>query len=233
MAGPKNIRPEGLPQKPQLQQVEAEQAKQKQQGKVTPEDAARLAQRAGFARKKSKKGIDIGDSSDATVPLPEDDVDAEAWSPEALDGAKQNLALAGAQFREIAEGAEGIEETMGASVVASSFLPTEDGVQKLQELADRPKPEPIGLDEMSNSVATMFDLEIEEVPDGHKILAAGMVVAGEKEALEVEDGGLNEQKLAEGIQKVAKKSSQSVDQARTLSKGIEEKRNFNRTHIKR
>ena len=102
----------------QLQQKEAQQAKQQaQQGKVAQTDQARLAQQAGFsraARKKNQKKLDIGDSSRAPIPLPDDDLDDESWTAERLDNAQQTLGMASAQFEEVAK-ADGAE--MGETVV--------------------------------------------------------------------------------------------------------------------
>ena len=233
MAGPKEIRPQGLPQKPQLDQVEAEKSSQqaRTKGRVSPEDAARLAQRAGFDRTKKRGKIDIGDSSDALAPLPDDDVDPDVWSQEGLDHAKQNLALAGAQFQSFA--AEEVDESLAENMAASSFLPTQDGVTKLQDLADRPVPTPMPMDEVTTNAKRLFNLELEGVPPGHQMIAAGMIVAGEKEALEVKDKALNEKKVAQGIQRVTEKSNQAVGEAQRLNKGIERERNIRRTHIKR
>ena len=83
-----------------LQQKEADKVKKEQASKATSAaDAARIASQAGFQRAQRKKGkLDVGDSSRAPIPLPDDDIDSEAWSAERLNGAQESLGLASAQF---------------------------------------------------------------------------------------------------------------------------------------
>src|SRR5437867_11884265 len=101
------IRP-ALPQAPALQEKEAAKVQQEQRARISAQDAARVAQQAGFQRTQKRSALAIGDSSHAPIPLPEDDVDPDAWSPEGLDGTQENLTLAGSQFGEVAR-AEGNE----------------------------------------------------------------------------------------------------------------------------
>jgi hypothetical protein len=215
---------------------EAEQAKiaqqQKPQGKVSAQDAARLAQQAGFqrAQKKAGKGFDIGDSSRAPIPIPDDELDLELWTPERLESAQQNLTMAGTQFGEIAK--DGDPTPMGETLAASSHMPTEAGVAKLQLLADRPAPQPMALEEVTTSVRNLFNIELgEDVPPGQKMLATGLVVAGQAEAVQVEQGKINEQKLAGGLQKVAERSNQAVGEAQKMSKGVSRELNLQRTFV--
>ena len=97
----------GIPGQVQTQQPktlnEKEAAKlQAQQGQrpMSAQDAARIAQQAGFQRtqKKPGKGIDLGDSSRSPIPIPDDENDTELWSTERLESAQENLSMAGAQF---------------------------------------------------------------------------------------------------------------------------------------
>jgi len=228
-AGPRQVAPQS---KPELSQVEqARVAQQKGQPKISAQDAARIAQQAGFqrAQKKSGKGLDIGDSSRAPIPLPADDADAEEWNPDTLDGAQENLLMAGAQFGEISSGGP---EPMAEAVTASSFLPTEAGVAKLQLLADRPEPKPLPLEEVTTSVKNLFNIELgADIPPGQKMLATGLVVAGEAGAIQVDKGKINEQKLAGGLQKVAERSNQAVGEAQKMSKGINRELNVQRTFV--
>ena len=216
----------------QLQQKEADQAKQQaQQSKIASTDQARIAQQAGFSRaaRKKKKGLDIGDSSRAPIPLPDDDLDDESWTAGRLDDAQQTLGMASAQFEEVAK-ADGAE--MGETVVGSSFLPTEDGLAELEDLAKRPAPEPIPMDEVTTNVERLFNIKLDaEVPLGHKVLAAGLVAAGESSSVDVDKGKLNEKKLAAGVQKVTERSNQAVGEAQKMNKGITTELNVQRTFV--
>jgi hypothetical protein len=218
----------------QLQQKEADQAKQQgQQSKIAATDQARLAQQAGFSRaaRKKKKGLDVGDSSRAPIPLPDDDLDDESWTAERLDNAQQTLGMASAQFEEVAK-TDGAE--MGETVVGSSFLPTEDGLVELEDLAKRPAPEPIPMDEVTTNVERLFQIKLDaEVPLGHKVLAAGLVAAGEAGSVDVDKGKLNEKKLAAGVQKVTERSNQAVGEAQKNIKGIDRELNVQRTFVHR
>lgn len=216
-----------------LQQKEAVQVKQQAKADVSKQDAARLAQQAGFTRaaQKKKGGPNIGDSSRAPIPLPDDDVDPSAWSSEQLEGAQQNLGLASAQFGEVAE-AEDTEPSIGAAAIGSSFLPTEDSITEMEDLAKRPAPQPIPMDEVTTNVERLFNIKLDaDVPLGHKILAAGLVVAGEPGSVDVGDGRLDEKKLAGGLRKVTERSNQSVGEAQKMNKGINRELNVQRTFM--
>ncbi len=220
------------PQKPGLNQTEAGKVKQQQAQKVSAQDAARLAQQAGFQRtqkKQGKRGLDIGDSSRAPIPLPDDETDTDVWSPDRLDNAQENLTLATTQFDEASKAESA---PMAESVVSSSFLPTEEGVQKLQLLAERPAPQPIALDEATTSVKNLFNIELgDEVSVGHKVLATGLVVAGEAGSVAVDKGRLDEKRLASGVQKVTERSNQAVGEAQKMSKGVNRELNLQRTFV--
>ncbi len=226
-----------LPQRAeQLQQKEAEQAKQQaQQQKIASTDQARIAQQAGFARagRKKKKGLDIGDSSKAPIPLPDDELDNESWTAERLDNAQQTLGMASAQFEEVAK-ADRANSNLGETVVGSSFLPTEQGLAELEDLGKRPAPEPIPMDEVTTNVERLFAIKLDkEVPLGHKVLAAGLVAAGECGSVDVDKGKLNEKKLAAGVQKVTERSNQAVGEAQKNIKGIDRELNVQRTFVHR
>ncbi len=222
-----------------LQQKEAQQVKQDiakgPKGKITAQDAARIASQAGFKRlgAKKRKGFNVGSSADQENPLPEDELDLEAWSQEGLESAQGSLTLAGSQLGDIAKaGAEGV--SMGAALVGGTYLPTEEDIAEMEDLAER-KPTPIPLmEEVSNSVNQLFGIELnEDVPVGHRVLATGLLVAGEQDAVEVENGQLNEGSLAGGVEKVTKRGNQAVDDAGRMNKGIDQEINRNRTFMYR
>ena len=230
------IRPSGLPPPvtPGLQEKEADKAKLLQQQKVSTQDQARIAQQAGFHRVKQqvkKGGPDIGDSSRSPIPLPDDDTDDEAWTPERLDKAQENLGLASAQFEEVTK-TDDPNVTIGAAAVGGSFLPTEAGLADLDKIAKRPTPEPLPLDEVTTNVERLFHIKLDDkVPVGHKVLATGLVVAGESGSVDVDKSGLNEKKLAAGLKKVTERGNQAVGEAQKMSKGINRELNVQRTFV--
>jgi hypothetical protein len=218
-----------------LHQKEAQQAKQgTQHQRLAATDQARLAQQAGFARtgRQKGKGLDIGDSSHAPIPLPEEDTaNEDAWSSQRLEQAQRTLGFASAQFEEITQADE---VDVGESVTGSSFLPTEAGLAQLDELSRRPAPEPIPIDEVTADLERLFAIKIDtEVPLGHRLLAAGLVAAGESRSVDAENGKLDERKLAAGVQKVAEKSNQAVGEAQRNIKGIDRELNVQRTFVHR
>src|SRR5690349_16354325 len=89
---------------PTLNEKEAEKVKAEQtHQQISTNDAARAAQQAGFQRARRRgKRLDIGDSSHTPIPLPDDEVTDEAWSPERLEAAQDSLTMASAQFAEVA-----------------------------------------------------------------------------------------------------------------------------------
>jgi hypothetical protein len=220
-------------QAPSLEQKEAQKAKEQVlQQRISSSDQARIAQQAGFSRaaRKKAKALDIGDSSRAPIPLPDDDVDNESWSSERLDTAQKSLGLATAQFEEIAEGEEAAD--IGEAVMGGSFSPTEQGVAQLEDLAQRSVPAAPTTSEMTANMERLFAIKLdEEVPIGHKLLAAGLVAAGESGWVSVDKGRLNANKLAAGIQKVTERSNQAVGEAQKNIKGIDRELNVQRTFV--
>ncbi|OGR13137.1 MAG: hypothetical protein A2341_08550 [Deltaproteobacteria bacterium RIFOXYB12_FULL_58_9] len=218
------------PQVHSLQQKEAQKTKQQaQQTKISQSDQARLAQQAGFSAQQKKKGLNIGDSSKTPIPLPDDDVDPDSWTADMLEGAQSDLAMASTQLEDISKTKDA---EMGSTLVGSSFMPNEDGLADLQDLADRPPPQPMPLEEVTTSVERLFAIKLDdEVSVGHRILVAGLVAAGEASAVDFAGGKINEQKLAAGIQKVTERSNQSVGEAQKNIKGIDRELNVQRTFV--
>lgn len=235
--GPGRVVPQQLQQLQQqktLQQKEKEKVKTEKGEKLSSADQARIASQAGFHRQKKipRKGFDVGDGSGQQYSLPQDDLDGEAWSQERLASAQGSLSLASSQFGNFAKAGEAAG-SLGAAVVGSSFLPNDEDLEEMEDIAKRkpPKPMPM-LDEVSNSVSALFGIELsDEVPVGHKVLAAGLVVAGETDSVKVDKGKLGEQELAGGLQKVTKRGNQAVGEAQRMNKGVNEKLNVQRTFM--
>ena len=219
--------------KTDLSSIEAQKARDASNKRIASQDAARIAQQAGFQRlgpSKKKRGFDVGDSSHAPIPIP-DEQDEDVWTQERLDKAQENLSLASAQFAEAARSPEA-GGSLAEGLVGSSFLPTEGGVSGLQSLAGREPPAPMALEDVTTDVKRLFNIELkDEVPLGHKVLATGLVVAGEAGCVQVDQGGLNEQNLANGLQKVTERGNQAVGDAQKMSKGIGRELNVQRTFV--
>lgn len=215
--------------KTDLNSLEAQKSKDANAKRIASQDAARVAQGAGFQRLGKKKGgFDIGDTSRSPIPIP-DEQEEDVWTQERLDKAQENLTMASAQFGEAAK-APG--ESLGAAVVGSSFLPTEGDVEAMQRLAEREPPAPMAFEDVTTDVKRLFNIELkDEVPLGHKVLATGLVVAGEAGSVKVNDGGLDEQNLADGLQKVTERGNQAVGEAQKMGKGINRELNVQRTFV--
>jgi hypothetical protein len=227
------VAPQVGPQAKTLNEKETEKVSEQQiRGRVSSQDAARIAQQAGFHKTRPRRqGLDIGDSSRAPIPIPDESDTEVEYNAATLEDAQHNLSLATAQFGEAERGAAA-GTPVAEAMVASSFLPTEEGVAKMQALADRPAPEPIPLDDLTTSVRQLFNIDLgKDVPIGHKVLVAGLVAAGEASSVEVNKGAINEQKLAQGLQKVTERSNQAVGEAQKMSKGVSRELNLQRTFV--
>lgn len=219
--------------KPDLAQIEAQKTKDANAKRVASQDAARVAQQAGFQRlgPNKKRNFDVGDSSRSPIPIPDDAEDTDVWTQERLDRAQENLTMASAQFAEAARSPEA-GGSLAEAVVGSSFLPIDEDVAKLQALSERAPPEPQALEDVTTDVKRLFNIELkDEVPLGHKVLATGLVVAGEAGSVQVEEGGLNERTLANGLQKVTERGNHAVGEAQKMSKGINRELNVQRTFV--
>ncbi len=235
--GPNKVNTPVVPKadiKADLNQVEAQKSREANAKRIASQDAARVAQQAGFQRMgpSKKRNFDVGDSSRSPIPIPEDGTeDTDVWTQERLDRAQENLTLASAQFADAARNPEA-GGSLGEAVVGSSFLPTEEDVGKLQTLSEREPPEPVALEDVTTDVKRLFNIELkDEVPLGHKVLATGLVVAGEAGCVQVEEGGLNERNLADGLQKVTERGNHAVGEAQKMSKGINRELNVQRTFV--
>ena len=216
-----------------LSSIEAQKVREANDKRITSQDNARIAQQAGFQRlgTSKKRKFDIGDSSHSPIPIPDDEQDEEVWTQERLDSAQENLMMASAQFAEAARSPEA-GGSLAEALVGSSFLPTESDTAGLPALADREPPAPIAFDDVTTDVKRLFNIELkDEVPLGHKVLATGLVVAGEAGCVQVDQGGLNEQSLANGLQKVTERGNQAVGDAQKMSKGISRELNVQKTFV--
>ena len=122
---------------------------------------------------------------------------------------------------------------MAAALVGSYFMPTDEDLEEMEDLAHRKPRQPVPmLEEVSTNVGKLFGIELpEDVPVGHKVLAAGLVVAGERESVKVDKGGLKEDDLAGGIKKVTERGNQAVTEAQNMNKGITKELAVQRTFM--
>ena len=232
MAGPGDIRsgkagPVQVPTTEQQTQVQKKDTK-----KVSPQDAARLAQQAGFQKSKKRRGgFDVGDSSQAPIPLPDDELDPDAWSQQGLDNAQQMLSSAGPQLESaIADLKDGLG--LGEAFVEGAFMPTEKDLARMQALRERePEPAP-DMKLVGESLKSLFGVEFnEEMSVAERAMAVGLMVAGESAQVKIDAGAINREELLAGLRKVTEKGNQSVGQAQKMNKGIDQQLNLQRTFV--
>lgn len=232
MAGPGDIRsgkagPVQVPTTEQQTQVQKKDTK-----KISAQDAARLAQQAGFQKSKKRRGgFDVGDSSQAPIPLPDDDLDPDAWSQKGLDNAQEMLSSAGPQLESaIADLKDGLG--LGEAFVEGAFMPTEKDLARMQALRER-EPEPVpDMKSVGESLKTLFGVEFnEEMSVAERAMAVGLMVAGESAQVKIDAGAINREELLAGLRKVTEKGNQSVGQAQKMNKGIDEQLNLQRTFV--
>jgi len=233
MAGPGDIRSgkAGPIQVPVTEQKTQAQVQKKDAKKVTAQDAARLAQQAGFQKSKKRGGFDVGDSSQAPIPLPDDQLDPDAWSQQGLDNAQQTLSSAGPQLESaIADLKDGLG--LGEAFVEGSFMPTEKDLARLQALKERePEPQP-DMEAVGESLKNLFGVEFNEgMSVAERAMAVGLMVAGQSEQVKIDDGTINQEELLAGLRKVTEKGNQSVGQAQKMNKGIDQQLNLQRTFV--
>jgi|TARA_B100001964_G_C14207638_1_gene588918 hypothetical protein len=231
MAGPRDVSGKVGPARVPAQQQPTEAQTTKAKKKISPQDAARLAQQAGFQKSNRKKGrFDLGDSSQAPIPLPEDELDPDAWSQQALESAQELLGGAAPQLEQ-ASAELGEEMGLGQALVENMFMPTEKGLERLQALKERePEPEP-DLKAVSAGLEKLFGVRTEGASPHEIALAVGLVVAGQKEGISGAEGELDRAGLLEGVRKVTEKGNQAVGQAQKMNKGIDEQLNVQRTFM--
>ncbi len=239
------IRTPGVPQNPAPQVPtqrpavlrEAEKVVQPQQqpaNKLSPQDAARLAQQAGFQRTQKRRGashLDVDDLGRTPIPVPEEEGGPEAWDGEKLNDAQQHMALMSARLAEIAT--EESSEPFAERLISLGFLPTEEDLCRLESLSGSPEPEALpSMDEAAENVRKLFGVELSsEVPLGHALLVAGLVVAGEGGHAAVKGGAVDEQKLASGMKTIVQRSNQAVGDAQKMNMGINRELNLQRTFV--
>ena len=233
MAGPGDIRSgkAGPIQVPTTEQKTQAQVQKKDAKKVSPQDAARLAQQAGFQKSRKRGGFDVGDSSQAPIPLPDDELDPDAWSQQGLDNAQQTLSSAGPQLESaMADLKDGLG--LGEAFVEGAFMPTEKDLARLQALKERePEPQP-DMESVSESLKNLFGVEFnKEMSVAERAMAVGLMVAGQSEQVKIDDGTINREELLAGLRKVTEKGNQSVGQAQKMNKGIDQQLNLQRTFV--
>lgn len=241
MVGPKDIRgrlPPGAT--PTLNQTEQAQVKQDKKDKLRSKDAGRLAQQAGFQKvgKDKKKRLSLGDSSQAPIPLPDDELDPDAWSQQGLDSAEQALGSADARLAqalsEAQEAAEG--RGLGLNLLEAGFMPTEADLGRLQAISEREaqlnEEEYEKLKTVGQSVGSLFGIQFgDDTPVAHQVMAAGLLVAGESETVVQDGDALDEKELASGVQKVTSNGNQAVQKAKTMNQGIGKELSVHRTMV--
>src|SRR5690606_9593884 len=109
--------------------------------------------------------------------------------------AQEELSVAGSQFSEVSRAHTDV--SLAATTLRNTFLPTEEDVAKMQALANAPAPEPVALADASSSAAALFGLEMDEnMPLGQRLIAMGLLVAGQSKSVKIAEGKVSERFLA-------------------------------------
>lgn len=211
---------------------------------IEPQDAERLFSQAGFARGKKKRpgDLDMGDSSSAPIPLPDDDVDSQIWSQQALSQVQTQLGLQGGIVRKLRQQGAGAassgSKSLFAALMGEAVDPESVDAQRLAALPDSPPPDAEALAHMASQAQAHFGLELSGLDTGSQLLAASMLVAGLSSQVAVVAGTseapqktLDGQKLAAGVEAVLDGGRAAVDDGRRMNEGVSKNLAMHRTFV--
>lgn len=220
------------------QEQKLEQGQQVETGpggkKISAKDAERIAAQSGFSRtSRRNKVFDIGDATQAPIPLPADDVDPNGWSQRLMDEAREHLTLEGGVFAGVAEEIEAEEASLFEALVGCIFKPVERDMSRLQSLQEAPPASvpPEQLRAVLENVNQLFALGLPGAQPGEVMLAAGLVVGGEVEQVRAVDGQLDVKALATGAQHLLQSGGTALVQAQEMNEGINKELNMQRTFV--
>lgn len=218
---------------------------------VAPADAERLMSQAGFARRGAKRkstDFDMGDAAAAPIPLPEDDVDASLWSQEALVQVQAQMGLQGAAMGRARRSGSGRlgrmlglwAELIGSSVGDGGEAADEADVARLRALPEQAAADAAGLAAMASAAEAHFGLALAGLSPGSQMAAASLLVAGQREHLQVLPAGaagedspreLDGERLLTGLQAVVDSSRAAVDDGRRMNEGVAKNLAMHRTFV--
>lgn len=213
--------------------------------RVNAADAERLVSQAGFARagKKRRPGeLDVGDASQAPIPLPEDDVAPETWSAEALALVQTQLggqAAALGRARTRGAGTKGRLRALFAALVEQSAgeEPSEADAARLAALGEGVPPDAAALGALARDTRAHFGLELTGLDVGAQLLAASMLVGGHASQVavlpqaEASAPELDGERLADGVQRVLDGGRDAVDDGRRMNDGVSRQLSMHRTFV--
>ncbi|MEE2960127.1 MAG: hypothetical protein VYA34_05235 [Myxococcota bacterium] len=197
----------------------------KKSDKLSGADAARIAEQAGFQKEKKKRGLNLGDSSQAPIPLPEDEVNLELWDQRRLEALHESLGNIGS---ELGEAKAGESDEIGGAILEGVFLPTEASNQKLEKITARVKErQDFSMDDeaVSASLGAM-GIEVKDAGAGENLLRAGLLVSGQ-----ADKASLSGNELLNAARQVVEDANGAVGQAQKMNKGIDLQLNMNRTFM--
>lgn len=219
-------------------------------------DVERLASQAGFARtggRKKNKNIDVGDSSQAPIPLPEDDLEGNDYSNgmsyEGLDQAQAQLLHHKAALTRTR--GKGIKNLLGMweSLIAGDGTSDEDDdvddarqarSRHLQQMQAEIPPDAEALAGLTASIREQFGIDLAGSPVGPQMMAASLLVAGQREdvAVTTSPAGastaaptLDAERLFAGAGRVIDAGRQAADDARKRADGMQRNLSFHRTFV--
>ena len=195
-------------------------------------EAEALASQSGFVRAgKKRRSIDMGDSSESAIPLPQDDLEGIELDHSGLEGAEGALlrhthALARGRARR--EGKQGLLALWQAIIGDQGEDENDDDgddeerradrALALQQLQSEPPPDAEGLATLRESMQAHFGVDMAEAPVGPQLMAASLLVAGMQQDVQAAPGsaeGVDAQRLFDGASRMIDAGRQAAEDART------------------
>ena len=224
MVGPKDIQNRPLPS--QLQRTPSTQtpAQAKKSPAGQAQDAARVAQGAGFVRPgaQRKRSADASDPLSGQLVLPESELDLDSQSMAALKSCLERAEGMAAKLG----GPDGSSDSRGAESLCEALVTfTPDTELRLKALSERDQePAPSGLEE---ALRTALE-NLGENPSSGASVAELLVKLSAKVA------GLPDEASGDAIsaaRSLCKKANQSIGQAQKMINGIDQQLSVHRTFV--
>jgi len=212
-----------------LQQQETEKVKQDQTEKAKQRDLHRVAQGAGFQKAGHKRAP--GDISQTPIPLPEEELVERDLDHQAMGNAEENFSLADGNIEQAEKTMQQSGISFGAALLKSTLSPTEACNAKLSAISEHQE-EPPELKDIQDKIAAYFSVPIpNDAPVGLKLLAVGLVVSGQKNAVEASGENLEGPSLREGLRQTIANGGGAFRDAQVRGKGIQVQRGFLQTSV--
>ncbi len=220
------------------QEKVAEQTYAPTQRARSGDEIERLAGQVGYVRQQKKKrhGFEMDDMSQAPIPLPADDIDDKnGFDQKSLDDAQEGLTL---QSNELKQLARDVEQNGGeklgfiAKLVGRAFKPTPEDIARLEAMQTADvQDQQLPMGAVNGSMEGLFGINLKQIPQGPAMVAAALVVAGMSDAVQTTGDSLEPNRFCRGMQSLVSNSNEAVDDARTMSSGINRQLAIQRTFV--